>query len=182
AELEAGGIYRRAELLAVSVADAFPRPSLRRVDACIPAEPVARFPRGAVVLLPDRAPVQPSAPAAAARQRAARHRAGAARMPHGDEPAAMSRTQAVAGLLGDTPQRDYTEKLRLFNAFARPELREAIAALAMLADARVLDAGCGTGEAVGWFHDSAGDRALVVGMDLATAHVHAARHSAPAPA
>jgi len=103
-------------------------------------------------------------------------------MPHGDEPAAMSRTQAVAGLLGDTPQRDYTEKLRLFNAFARPELREAIAALAMLADARVLDAGCGTGEAVGWFHESAGDRALVVGMDLATAHVRAARRSAPAQA
>ena len=103
-------------------------------------------------------------------------------MPHGDEPAAMNRTQTVAGLLGDTPQRDYTEKLRLFNAFARPELREAINALSLQADARVLDAGCGTGEAVGWFQESAGDRALVVGMDLATAHVHAARHSAPAQA
>ena len=103
-------------------------------------------------------------------------------MPYGDEPAAMNRTQAVVGLLGDTPQRDYTEKLRLFNAFARPELCEAIAALAVQVDARVLDAGCGTGEAVGWFQESAGDRALVVGMDLASAHVRAARRSAPAPA
>jgi Methylase involved in ubiquinone/menaquinone biosynthesis len=103
-------------------------------------------------------------------------------MPHGDEPAAMNRTQDVTGLLGDTPQRDYTEKLRLFNAFARPELREAIAALAVGVGQRVLDAGCGTGEAVGWFQESAGDRALVVGMDLATAHVRSARRSAPAQA
>ena len=98
-------------------------------------------------------------------------------MPYGDESAAMNRTQAVTGLLGDTPQRDYTEKLRLFNAFARPELREAIAALTVRADARVLDAGCGTGEAVGWFHEATEGRALVVGMDLACTHVRAARSS-----
>ncbi|MFK2931821.1 class I SAM-dependent methyltransferase [Dyella agri] len=85
----------------------------------------------------------------------------------------------MAGLLGDTSQRDYAQKLALFNAFARPELREAIAALAVQAGQRVLDAGCGTGEAVGWFHESAEDRALVVGMDLATAHVRAARRGAP---
>ena len=36
------------------------------------------------------------------------------------------RAQAETGLLGDTPQRDYVAKLRLFNTFARPELREAI--------------------------------------------------------
>lgn len=93
----------------------------------------------------------------------------------------MNGTQAVAGLLGDTPQRDYTEKLRLFNAFARPELCEAIAALGLRAGARVLDAGCGTGEALGWLHESAEGRALVVGMDLAGAHVRAARRNAPAP-
>ncbi|TAM22121.1 MAG: class I SAM-dependent methyltransferase [Rhodanobacter sp.] len=94
----------------------------------------------------------------------------------------MNRARAMSGLLGDTPQRDYTEKLQLFNAFARPELREAIDALAVRAGERVLDAGCGTGEAVGWFHESAGNHALVVGMDLATAHVRVARRSAPAPA
>lgn len=90
----------------------------------------------------------------------------------------------AAGLLGDTPQRDYTEKLQLFNAFARPELREGIAALGVgvRTGERVLDAGCGTGETVGWFCESTGNRALVVGMDLAVAHVRIARCTAPAQA
>ncbi|MGH8214743.1 MAG: class I SAM-dependent methyltransferase [Rhodanobacteraceae bacterium] len=86
------------------------------------------------------------------------------------------------GLLGDTPQRDYAEKLRLFNAFAKPELGEAIAALSLGADARVLDAGCGTGEALGWWRATVGDAGIVVGMDLAAAHVKAARGLAPAGA
>ena len=38
---------------------------------------------------------------------------------------------APSGLLGDTPERDYSRKLRLFNAFAEPELRLAIAGLAL---------------------------------------------------
>ncbi|MGN6790236.1 MAG: class I SAM-dependent methyltransferase [Rhodanobacteraceae bacterium] len=85
-----------------------------------------------------------------------------------------------SGLLGDTPWRDYTGKLRLFNAFARPELREAIDALSMPVDSCVLDAGCGTGDAVDWWHASSQDRWTVVGMDLSTAHVRAARATAPA--
>lgn len=93
---------------------------------------------------------------------------------------ATASARAATGMLGDTPQRDYAEKLRLFNAFARPELCEAIAALALSAGARVLDAGCGTGEAAAWWHQASEVRALVVGMDLATAHVHAARATAPA--
>jgi SAM-dependent methyltransferase len=92
-------------------------------------------------------------------------------------PAAGNR--ASAGLLGDTPQRDYAEKLRLFNAFARPELRDAIDALSLRAGSRVLDAGCGTGEAVGWLHAAVRGRGVVVGMDLATAHARAARVTAP---
>jgi SAM-dependent methyltransferase len=87
-----------------------------------------------------------------------------------------------AGMLGDTPQRDYAEKLRMFNAFAQPELCEAIDALALAPDSRVLDAGCGTGEAMAWFHRATRGRALVVGMDLASAHVRAARATAPASA
>jgi SAM-dependent methyltransferase len=87
-----------------------------------------------------------------------------------------------SGLLGDTPARDYVEKLRLFNAFARPELCEAINALSIPAGSRVLDAGCGTGEALGWWHASMRGCGTVAGMDLSTAHVRATRVAAPAPA
>jgi len=86
---------------------------------------------------------------------------------------------AETGLLGDTPRRDYAEKLRLFNAFARPELREAIDALAMPAASCVLDAGCGTGEALNWWDASMRGAGTVVGMDLAAVHVCAARAIAP---
>ncbi|HJR12338.1 MAG TPA: class I SAM-dependent methyltransferase [Rhodanobacteraceae bacterium] len=85
------------------------------------------------------------------------------------------------GWLGDTPQRDYAEKLKLFNVFARPELREAIDMLAVHAGSRVLDAGCGTGEAVGWWHESLDGGGWVVGMDLSGAHVRAAHSAASRP-
>ena len=83
------------------------------------------------------------------------------------------------GWLGDTPQRDYAQKLRLFNAFARPELCEAIDALSLPADSHVLDAGCGTGEALGWWQAPLRGSGMVVGMDLAEAHVRAAHAIAP---
>lgn len=88
--------------------------------------------------------------------------------------AVQSRASEI-GLLGDTPQRDYVQKLRLFNAFAQPELCEAIDALSVPAGSRVLDAGCGTGEALGWWHASLRGLGMVVGMDLSAAHVRAAR-------
>ena len=93
---------------------------------------------------------------------------------------AQSRTQET-GLLADTPQRDYAEKLKMFNAFAQPELREAIGALSMPMGSRVLDAGCGTGDALGWWHASMRYGGMVVGMDMSTAHVRAARETASAP-
>ena len=92
----------------------------------------------------------------------------------------MVRNPAAVGLLGDTPQRDYAEKLRLFNAFAQPELRAAIAELSPQSDSCVLDAGCGTGETLGWLHERMHGRGLVVGMDLAAAHVRYALGTAPA--
>jgi ubiquinone/menaquinone biosynthesis C-methylase UbiE len=76
----------------------------------------------------------------------------------------------LTGLLGDTPQRDYSRKLQLFNAFAAPELRQAIAGLASQPGVRILDAGCGTGDALRWFCDEVKSEGLIVGMDLAVAH------------
>ncbi len=88
----------------------------------------------------------------------------------------------VPGLLGDTADRDYSRKLTLFNRFAEPELRQAIAALGLQPGMRVVDAGCGSGEALQWLSDAVGPKGLVVGVDLAAAHVSAARKLAPAQA
>jgi len=78
------------------------------------------------------------------------------------------------GLLGDTAARDYSRKLQLFNAFAEPELRQAIGSLGAIRGARVLDAGCGTGEAVQWLTEAVDPGGAAIGMDLAAAHVSAA--------
>ena len=71
--------------------------------------------------------------------------------------------------------RDYARKLRLFNSFAEPELRRAIGSLKLAAGSCVLDAGCGTGESLQWLSCAVGPAGAVVGIDLATAHVAAAR-------
>ncbi len=84
----------------------------------------------------------------------------------------------LTGLLGDTPARDYSRKLSLFNSFAAPELRGLIANLGLRPGMRVLDAGCGTGEALGWLLDEVKPAGSVAGMDLSLAHVAAARHRA----
>jgi SAM-dependent methyltransferase len=83
------------------------------------------------------------------------------------------------GVLGDTSARDYSRKLRLFNAFAGPEIRRAMARLELRPGMRVLDAGCGTGEALGWLAAGVGAEGAVTGIDLAAAHVAAARAVAP---
>jgi SAM-dependent methyltransferase len=90
-------------------------------------------------------------------------------------PAGESPTARPTGLLGDTAARDYSRKLRLFNSFAAPELRRAIASLELARGMRVLDAGCGTGEALQWLGDAVAPGGAVVGIDLAAAHVAAAR-------
>ena len=82
------------------------------------------------------------------------------------------------GLLGDTSARDYTGKLRLFNAFAEPELRRAIATLNLVPGMRVLDIGCGTGEVLTWLSGHVGPAGVVAGLDLAFAHAAAARFCA----
>src|SRR5689334_20774249 len=80
----------------------------------------------------------------------------------------MTAAPAQAGLLGDTATRDYSHKLRLFNAFAAPELRQAIASLGLKPGMTVLDAGCGTGESLQWLADEVGPSGKVFGIDLAT--------------
>jgi SAM-dependent methyltransferase len=86
----------------------------------------------------------------------------------------------AAGLLNDTPVRDYSRKLSLFNAFAEPELRRLIAGLGLSPGMRILDAGCGTGEALAWLFDAVKPAGTVAGIDLSEAHVRAARRRAPA--
>jgi SAM-dependent methyltransferase len=86
------------------------------------------------------------------------------------------------GLLGDTAARDYSFKLNRFNAFAESELRRSIVQLQLRPGMRVLDAGCGTGEALGWLWEQVQPGGEVAGIDLATAHVSAARGRAPAAA
>jgi SAM-dependent methyltransferase len=83
------------------------------------------------------------------------------------------------GLLGDTPQRDYAHKLGLFARFAEPELRAAITSLGLHPGMRVLDAGCGSGEALAWLAEAVGATGRVVGVDLSLAHIAAARAHAP---
>lgn len=89
--------------------------------------------------------------------------------------ASSAPTEPSVGLLGDTSQRDYSGKLRLFNAFAEPEIRALIASAGLRPGMRILDAGCGTGEALPWLLDEVEPSGSVVGIDLAAAHVNAAR-------
>jgi SAM-dependent methyltransferase len=86
---------------------------------------------------------------------------------------------ASSGLLGDTAQRDYSRKLRLFSGFAEPELRAAITDLGLKPGMRVLDAGCGTGEALKWLAEEIGPSGAAIGFDLATAHVASAAAYVP---
>jgi SAM-dependent methyltransferase len=83
-----------------------------------------------------------------------------------------------AGLLGDSASRDYSRKLGHFNAFAEPELRSLIAAAGLKPGMRILDAGCGTGDALPWLLDEVRPSGSVIGLDLSTAHVEAARRQA----
>jgi SAM-dependent methyltransferase len=80
-----------------------------------------------------------------------------------------------AGLLGDTATRNYARKLHAFNAFAEQELRYAVTRLGLRPGMQVLDAGCGTGEVLGWLYEEVKPLGLVVGVDLSAPHVAAAR-------
>jgi len=85
----------------------------------------------------------------------------------------------LTGLLGDTTARDYADKLSKFNAYAKPELRRLVRGLDLRPGMQVLDAGCGTGDALNWLLSEVTPSARVVGIDLAAAHVAAARLRVP---
>jgi SAM-dependent methyltransferase len=91
----------------------------------------------------------------------------------------MAVQAASFGRLGDTPARDYSLKLRLFNAMATPELRAAIDSLPLVPGMRVIDAGCGTGETLTWLRAATAPGGLAVGIDLSAAHLSAARAALP---
>ena len=95
--------------------------------------------------------------------------------------AAHISTSCCDSLLGDTTARDYSNKLSKFNAFAQPELRGLIRDLHLVSGMHVLDAGCGTGEALNWLMDEVSPSGRVAGVDLAAAHVAAARLRAAPP-
>jgi SAM-dependent methyltransferase len=85
----------------------------------------------------------------------------------------------LTGLLGDTTARDYADKLSKFNTYAKPELRRLIKGLELRRGMHVLDAGCGTGNALNWLLNEVTPSERVVGIDLAAAHVAAARLRVP---
>lgn len=87
----------------------------------------------------------------------------------------MNTPPVSTGLLGDTAARDYSCKLSDFNSFAEPELRRLIASLRLRPGMRVLDAGCGTGEALNWLLEEVTPDGEVIGIDLSAPHVAAAR-------
>jgi SAM-dependent methyltransferase len=85
-----------------------------------------------------------------------------------------STVPATLGRLGDNPGRDYSLKLQLFNALAEPELRAAITTLRLEPGMRVLDAGCGTGETLGWLAAAVAPGGLALGVDLSANHLRRA--------
>ena len=91
----------------------------------------------------------------------------------------MATATSSFGRLGDMPERDYSRKLRLFNALAEPELCAAIASLRLERGMRVLDAGCGTGETLGWLDAAVAPGGFAIGVDLSTPHLEAARAALP---
>lgn len=78
---------------------------------------------------------------------------------------------AQSGVLGDTAERAYDDKLELLSRFMEPELRAIIANLGLRTGERVLDAGCGVGLTTAWFAEQVAPDGEAVGVDLAEAHV-----------
>jgi SAM-dependent methyltransferase len=86
----------------------------------------------------------------------------------------MSSDQMTPGLLGDSQQTSYGDKLNLFNYFAAPEIRNLLCELGLKDGDVVLDAGCGTGVVTSWLLSRVLPTGHVIGLDLAAPHVREA--------
>ena len=82
---------------------------------------------------------------------------------------------AQPGVLGDTSERAYDDKLELLGRFMEPELRAIIADLGLRPGETVLDAGCGIGLTTAWLAEQVAPDGEAIGLDLAEAHVVAAQ-------
>ena len=80
----------------------------------------------------------------------------------------------AAGLLGDTPERSYADKLERYERFLEPELRQIVSDLEIEPGSRILDAGCGAGLVTRWLADAVGETGSVVGLDLSHDHIQIA--------
>ena len=78
------------------------------------------------------------------------------------------------GLLGDTPERSYGDKLERYERFLEPELRAIITELGIAPGSRIFDAGCGVGLVTRWLAETTGRDGSVVGVDLSHGHIEAA--------
>ncbi|CAN5673613.1 hypothetical protein BH23CHL2_BH23CHL2_35230 [soil metagenome] len=78
------------------------------------------------------------------------------------------------GLLGDSPERSYGDKLERYERFLEPELRAIIAEFDIESGFRILDAGCGVGLVTRWLAETTGRTGSVVGVDLSHRHIEIA--------
>jgi SAM-dependent methyltransferase len=83
--------------------------------------------------------------------------------------------------LGDSPDRSYAAKLERFESFAAPELRRVFADLNPPSQGTALDLGCGAGLGTALLAERMGPQVTLVGLDLSSAHLLAARrrHTLP---
>ncbi len=80
----------------------------------------------------------------------------------------------TGGLGIAVPEPDYAGYIAAYNAFMRPAVAAAIAALGVPAGSRGLDAGCGGGDVLGLLAARGGPQGEVVGVDVSRTHLEVA--------